>query len=71
MECCFLESGPVVVVWMGEWVGHWVGGGVGDGDGQLRVGHVDQPLCRALNCRLGVWERVGDRVVGDRVQPVE
>lgn len=43
-------------------MGHGVGGGAEDGDGRLRVGHVEQPLCRALNCRLGVWERAGDRV---------
>lgn len=43
-------------------MGHRVGGGAEDGDGRLRVGHVEQPLCRALNCRLGVWERAGDRV---------
>lgn len=44
-------------------MGHCVGGGAGDGDGRRREGHVEQPLCRAANCRLwGYGERAGDRV---------
>lgn len=34
--------------------------GVGDRNRRLRMGHVEQPLCRALNCRQQVEDAESD-----------